>query len=145
MTIVPVMWGVWGLLALITAAVYVYRSRLTRDEEDQIFLSEGFETRKSPHYRNDCHSPPLKSLWVPHTGGSVKAARSREQRGLTVDHHNPRTRTNEVIHNSQAFLRGKTAFHPIPQLGPRRPLPDRKGSGHPATFPPPVASNGMMP
>ena len=47
MTIVPVMWGVWGLLALITAAVYVYRSRLTRDEEDQIFLSEGFEHEKA--------------------------------------------------------------------------------------------------
>jgi demethoxyubiquinone hydroxylase (CLK1/Coq7/Cat5 family) len=41
------MWGVWGLLALITAAVYVYRSRLTRDEEDQIFLSEGFEHEKA--------------------------------------------------------------------------------------------------
>ena len=47
MTIVPVMWGVWGLLALVTAGVYVYRSRLTRDEEDQIFLSEGFEQEKA--------------------------------------------------------------------------------------------------
>jgi hypothetical protein len=47
MTIVPVMWGVWGLLALITAAVYLYQSRLTRDEEDQIFLSDGFEHEKA--------------------------------------------------------------------------------------------------
>ena len=47
MTIVPVMWGVWGLLLLLTAAVYLYQSRLTRDEEDQIFLSDGFEQEKA--------------------------------------------------------------------------------------------------
>jgi hypothetical protein len=43
MTIVPVMWAVWGLLLVIAAAIYLYRSRLTRDEEDQIFLSDGFD------------------------------------------------------------------------------------------------------
>ena len=47
MTIVPVMWGIWGLLLLLTAAVYLYQSRLTRDEEDQIFLSDGFEHEKA--------------------------------------------------------------------------------------------------
>jgi hypothetical protein len=47
MTIVPVMWGIWGLLLLVTAAVYLYQSRLTRDEEDQIFLSDGFEHEKA--------------------------------------------------------------------------------------------------
>jgi len=47
MTIVPVMWGVWGLLALVTAGVYLYQSRLTRDEEDQIFLSDGCEQEKA--------------------------------------------------------------------------------------------------
>jgi hypothetical protein len=36
------MWAVWGALVLITALVYVYRARLTRDEEDQIFLDESF-------------------------------------------------------------------------------------------------------
>jgi hypothetical protein len=46
MTIVPIMWAVWGLLLVITAAIYVYQSRLTRDEEDQIFLSDGFEHEK---------------------------------------------------------------------------------------------------
>jgi hypothetical protein len=45
--IVPVMWGVWGLLLLLTIAVYLYQSRLTRDEEDQIFLSDGFEHEKA--------------------------------------------------------------------------------------------------
>ncbi len=47
MTIVPVMWGIWGLLLLLTAGVYLYQSRLARDEEDQLFLSEGFENEKA--------------------------------------------------------------------------------------------------
>lgn len=42
MTFVPMMWTVWGVLVAITAGVYVYRSRLTRDEEDQIFLDDSF-------------------------------------------------------------------------------------------------------
>jgi hypothetical protein len=41
------MWGVWGLLLLLTAGVHLYQSRLTRDEEDQIFLSDGFEHEKA--------------------------------------------------------------------------------------------------
>jgi hypothetical protein len=40
MTLVPVMWTVWGVLAAITAALYLYRTRLERDEEDQIFLGD---------------------------------------------------------------------------------------------------------
>jgi hypothetical protein len=47
MTFVPVMWGVWGLLAVFTAALYVYRSRLQRDEDDQIYLDEAFEQEKA--------------------------------------------------------------------------------------------------
>lgn len=43
MTMVPVMWIVWGVLVLITAALYIYRSSLTRDEEDQIFLDDSFQ------------------------------------------------------------------------------------------------------
>jgi hypothetical protein len=46
MTFVPVMWGVWGVLAAITAVLYLYRSSLTRDEEDQIFLDDSFEHEK---------------------------------------------------------------------------------------------------
>jgi len=46
MTIVPVMWTIWVLLALITACVYLYRSRLTKDEEGQIFLDEAFDNHK---------------------------------------------------------------------------------------------------
>lgn len=47
MTIVPVMWVVWSALVLFTAALYIYRSNLTRDEEDQIFLDDSFEHEKA--------------------------------------------------------------------------------------------------
>ena len=47
MTIVPVMWVVWSALVLFTAALYVYRSNLTRDEEDQIFLDDSFDHEKA--------------------------------------------------------------------------------------------------
>jgi hypothetical protein len=47
MTFVPVMWIVWCALVVITGAIYLYRSRLTRDEEDQIFLDESFDHEKS--------------------------------------------------------------------------------------------------
>jgi Tfp pilus assembly protein PilN len=47
MRFVLVMWVVWGVLAVITAAVYLYRSRLQRDEEDQIFLDDSFAQEKA--------------------------------------------------------------------------------------------------
>jgi len=34
--------SVWGLCLLFVAVMYLYRSRLTRDEEDQIFLDDSF-------------------------------------------------------------------------------------------------------
>ena len=46
MAIVPIMWGTWGFLVLVTAALYLYRSTLTRDEEDQIFLDDSFTHEK---------------------------------------------------------------------------------------------------
>jgi len=39
---VPVIWSVWAICILFVAVMYLYRSRLTRDEEDQIFLDESF-------------------------------------------------------------------------------------------------------
>jgi ABC-type Fe3+ transport system permease subunit len=39
---VPVIWSVWAVCVLFVAVMYLYRSRLTRDEEDQIFLDESF-------------------------------------------------------------------------------------------------------
>lgn len=46
MTMVPVMWSVWGALVVVMAALYIYRVTLTRDEEDQIFLDDSFEHEK---------------------------------------------------------------------------------------------------
>jgi hypothetical protein len=43
MAFVPVMWIVWSLLVVVMAALYIYRSSLTRDEEDQIFLDDSFD------------------------------------------------------------------------------------------------------
>jgi len=47
MTIVPVMWAVWGVVVLFTAALYIYRSSLQKNEEDQIFLDDSFEHERS--------------------------------------------------------------------------------------------------
>jgi len=42
-----VMWSVYGALVAITAVLYIYRGRLQRDEEDQIFLDDSFEQEKA--------------------------------------------------------------------------------------------------
>jgi hypothetical protein len=47
MTFIPLMWTVWGVLAAIAAALYLYRSSLTRDEDDQIYLDDAFEHEKA--------------------------------------------------------------------------------------------------
>jgi len=47
MTLVPVMWTVWAAFVVFTAALYIYRSSLTRDEEDQIFLDDSFAHEKA--------------------------------------------------------------------------------------------------
>jgi len=47
MTFVPMMWGVWGVLVLIAAALYLYRSTLTRDEDDQIYLDDAFSHERA--------------------------------------------------------------------------------------------------
>ena len=47
MPIAPVMWAVWSLFVVFTAAMYIYRSNLTKDEEDQIFLDDSFDHEKA--------------------------------------------------------------------------------------------------
>jgi hypothetical protein len=47
MDFVPVMWTVWGALVVILAGVWIYRSRLERDEEDQIFIDDAFTNEKN--------------------------------------------------------------------------------------------------
>lgn len=43
----PLVLAVWILCALFLAVIHLYRSRLTRDEEDQLFLDESFNHVKS--------------------------------------------------------------------------------------------------
>jgi hypothetical protein len=47
MTMVPVMWVVWSALVVLTAALLIYRSNLTKDEEDQIFLDDSFDHERA--------------------------------------------------------------------------------------------------
>jgi hypothetical protein len=47
MPFVPVMWSVWGFTILVLALMFLYRSRLTRDEEDQIFLDDSFSHERT--------------------------------------------------------------------------------------------------
>jgi hypothetical protein len=47
MTLVPVMWTVWGALVIILASIWIYRSRLERDEEDQIFIDDAFSHERT--------------------------------------------------------------------------------------------------
>ncbi|MGO8934533.1 MAG: hypothetical protein ACLPLZ_10925 [Terracidiphilus sp.] len=42
MTFVPIMWTVWSAFVVFMAAMYIYRSNLTKNEEDQIFLDDSF-------------------------------------------------------------------------------------------------------
>jgi hypothetical protein len=47
MALAPILWSVWSVLVLFTAALFIYRSTLTKDEEDQIFLDDSFNHMKS--------------------------------------------------------------------------------------------------
>ena len=47
MTIVPVMWSVWGILVFVLAVLYLYRSTLSKNEEDQLFLADSFSHEQS--------------------------------------------------------------------------------------------------
>ncbi len=47
MALAPILWAVWSVLVLFTAALFIYRSTLTKDEEDQIFLDDSFDQMKS--------------------------------------------------------------------------------------------------
>jgi anaerobic C4-dicarboxylate transporter len=43
----PVILSVWIACLVFTAIMFLYRSRLTRDEEDQIFLDDSFSHERS--------------------------------------------------------------------------------------------------
>lgn len=47
MSFVAVMWIIWSAFVVFMAAVYIYRTSLTRNEEDQIFLDDSFDHEKA--------------------------------------------------------------------------------------------------
>jgi hypothetical protein len=63
------MWIVWALIAVVTFALYLYRSRLTSDEDDQIYLDDAFAKEKAEQEEIASRvakvDPPLKILeWI---------------------------------------------------------------------------------
>ena len=46
MTFVPVMWTIWAILFVLMAVLYLYRYSIAKNEEDQIFLDESFNSEK---------------------------------------------------------------------------------------------------
>ena len=46
-TLISTLWIAWAAVAIITGALYGYRTALTRDEEGQIFLDEAFDHEKA--------------------------------------------------------------------------------------------------
>jgi hypothetical protein len=47
MSFVPMMWTVWAVFAVALAGLHAYKSRLERDEDDQIFLDDSFDHMKN--------------------------------------------------------------------------------------------------
>ena len=47
MPFVPMMWTVWAVFAVALAGLHAYKSRLERDEDDQIFLDDSFDHMKN--------------------------------------------------------------------------------------------------
>ena len=47
MTFFPIMLSVWILTIVFMAIMLIYRSRLARDEEDQLFLDDTFNEQKA--------------------------------------------------------------------------------------------------
>jgi hypothetical protein len=47
MTFFPIMLSVWILTVVFMAIMLLYRSRLARDEEDQLFLDDSFNEQKA--------------------------------------------------------------------------------------------------
>ncbi len=47
MTVVPIMWSVWGVLVLFMAALYMYRASLSKNEDDQLFLADSLSQERN--------------------------------------------------------------------------------------------------
>jgi len=47
MTLVPIMWSVWGVLVVLMLSLHIYRSSLEKNEDDQIFLDDSFDHERA--------------------------------------------------------------------------------------------------
>ena len=47
MTLVPIMWSVWGALVALMLSLHIYRGSLEKNEDDQIFLDDSFAHEKA--------------------------------------------------------------------------------------------------
>jgi hypothetical protein len=43
MTLVPIMWTVWGVIVASMLLLHIYRGSLEKNEDDQIFLDDSFD------------------------------------------------------------------------------------------------------
>jgi len=69
MPMVPAMWVVWCAMVVVVLALRIYSARLSRDEDDQLFLDDSFEHQKTTQaaIANRLHRvEPLQrvALWV---------------------------------------------------------------------------------
>jgi hypothetical protein len=47
MTLVPIMWSVWGFFVVLMLGLKVYSISLTRDEDDHLILDDAFNQMKT--------------------------------------------------------------------------------------------------
>jgi hypothetical protein len=47
MTLVPIMWSIWGVFVVLMLSLHIYRGTLEKNEDDQIFLDDSFEHERA--------------------------------------------------------------------------------------------------
>ena len=47
MTLVPIMWTVWGVIVASMLLLHIYRGSLEKNEDDQIFLDDSFDHERA--------------------------------------------------------------------------------------------------
>ena len=47
MTLVPIMWTIWGVIVASMLLLHVYRGSLEKNEDDQIFLDDSFDHERA--------------------------------------------------------------------------------------------------
>jgi hypothetical protein len=47
MTLVPIMWSIWGAFVALMLSLHVYRGALEKNEDDQIFLDDSFDHERT--------------------------------------------------------------------------------------------------